>query len=170
MAKKKVGINHCIDFKRLDIPGIWSLLKHECITCDKHTKHLSGVECEDCFLIFNSSYNHQKGARKEDERRRVGCGKHFKQFGLNEKYSHVGKHQLYFFLFHPELSFKLPEFPPLDMFGNPEPIKNGKPIWTWHIHHLNGVYYDDRKENLVLCLNTEHKFIDEHILHWRWNY
>lgn len=160
-----VGISECISFENLNVAGIWSLLKADCVTCDMHMRREVGTRCPDCNFIFNSKYNHKKQGTKPS-RSRVGCGAKFKQFGLNENYSHVGKHQLYFFLFHPELNFKLPEFPSHDMFGNPQ-----TPNWYWHIHHLNHLYWDDSKDNLMLCINTEHKFIEASgIKLWRWNY
>lgn len=166
-----VGISECVDFKRLNIAGLWSLLKVDCITCDFYKRFKEGTKCKDCNFVSNSGYNSRKGKRAR--RNRVGCGVKFRDVGGFKpiKYSHVGKHQLYFFLFNPELKFQLPDFPPVDMFGNP-PLLNeeGEIKWVWHIHHLNGIYYDDRKENLALCLNTEHKFIDKYVKYWRWNY
>lgn len=161
-----VKISECINYERLNTAGFWSLLKLECVTCNMCERREQNTRCEDCPFIFNSVYNHkQKG--NVPKRSRVGCGVKFKEFGLKKiKYQHVGKHQLYFFLFHPELRFRMPDFPATDMFGNP--FSN---TWTWHIHHLNGLFYDDRKENLLLCLNTEHPFIaSSGIKSWRWNY
>ena len=172
---ESTAIENCFDHNNLDIPGLWSLLKPECTYCNLVEMDLDNRICSDCNFGFNSKYN--------NERTRVCCTKHFRKYGLKKNlYQHVGKHQLYFFLYHPELNFKFPQFPDTDMFGRPQ-----KDTWKWHIHHIKK-YYIDTKKDLLLCLITEHKFFEKYkmlsldemnkpiflkenkIISWRWNY
>lgn len=160
MANGKITttIESCFDRPNIDIPGIWSLIKYECIICNLNKMRDDENRCNDCNFVLNSSTK-RKGGIVES---RVGCGAKFKEFGLIRP-NDVGKYQLLFFLYYPEYNFKLPEMPKQDMFGN---IKTEN--WYWHIHHLNEIYYDDRKDNLCLCLNTEHPFISKSgIINWR---
>jgi hypothetical protein len=62
-----------------------------------------------------------------------------------------GKCHLFYYLFHPELNFEPPIKPSHDKY-----YKKIKPEHNWNLHHKNGIPYDDRKENLVLILCTEH--------------
>lgn len=159
-----VGISDIIDYDNLNIPGLWSLVRLECMTCEMIKMRDDGKRCIGCPFVFNSTYNNESHDISK-RRVRVGCGVNFRDFGIKQ-WTHLGKHQLYFFLQHPELEFRLPGIPLFDMFGAPK-----QSTWAWHIHHLNHKYYDDRKENLFLCLNTEHNFIDKSgIVIWRWNY
>ena len=87
-------IEECIDQSLLDLTGLWSLLKKDCVTCNVNQRKDKKTRCQDCPFIFNSTYYNKNEKKK---RSRIGCGSKFKQYGL-KKASHVGKHQLYFFL------------------------------------------------------------------------
>lgn len=151
-----------INFKDgpINYNGIWSLIKqtneNNCRTCDLDKRKKNNTICEDCPFRFNSSYD--STTRK---RTRVYPGNEFKQFGLKNLPA-MGKHTLFYFLDHPELDFIWPELPDEDRFGNiskrvdPENGKN----FLWHLHHKNKKFYDDSKNNLERCLNTEHARIE----------
>jgi len=157
------SIEQCFDHGNIDMPGLWSLIKYECITCNMNQMRQENKRCKDCNFVFNSGTIRKDGIKES----RVGCGAKFKKYGIKSGLTeHVGKYQILFFLYYPEYNFKFPEFPKVDMFGNER-----KDTWSWHLHHLNRIYYDDRKQNICLCINTEHVFIENSgIVSWRWKY
>lgn len=160
----KDSICECFNIKEIDIPGIWSLLKPECITCNTHEIYMDmSKQCIGCNLSMNGI---NQGNKDSDNcSSRPALRSVFKKYGIL-KPERVGKHQLYFFLHNLYLNFKYPELPDFDIFGNK---KNDK--WLYHLHHINGNFFDDRKENLILLLATEHKFFAKHnIINWRWTY
>ena len=144
-------LSEIIDFQNIDIGGIWSLLKEDCIKCNLNERRDNDTKCEDCNLVFNSTYY---STSEEKRRSRVGCGYKFKQYGIKQP-AHLGKCQLFYLLHNPELNFKLPDFPSEDLFGKPF-----NDTWCWHIHHLNRKYWDDSKRNLLLLLNGEHPLFE----------
>jgi hypothetical protein len=131
-----------------------------CYKCNVHLMYLEGRMCSDCPFSFNS--------RAENKRTRVYPGKKFKRYGWNfgQKY---GKHTFFYFMYHPWMNCKFPEYPDEDLLGNRIATldERGRKIsgdgtkrFLWHIHHLNGNYWDDSPWNLLLCLNTEHGFFE----------
>jgi len=134
-----------------------------CYRCNVHLMDLEGRLCRGCPFCFNS--------RIEGKRSRVYPGKEFKRFGWNfgQRY---GKHHFFWFMYHPWANCQFPEYPDEDLLGNKIAIvdSNGRKIsgdgtkkFLWHIHHLNGNYWDDSPWNLLLCLNTEHGFFEADI-------
>jgi len=136
----------------IDRQGIISFLKPDCIDCNMHLRKLEKTRCSDCKLIFNSTYwNNNKTYR----RTRVGCSREFSKYGIDNP-PELGKCQLFYFLYHPELNFKLPPVPMVDLNKNTWLDKK----FIWHLHHINGEYWNDNIWNLLLCLSTEHKSIE----------
>jgi hypothetical protein len=137
---------------RKGIPGCWR--------CNVHVMSLEGRQCPDCPFKFNS--------RVEGKRSRVYPGKKFRKYGwaYGQKY---GKHTFFYFLYHPWMNCQFPNYPQVDLLGNRKAILDssgriisgrGTKRFQWHIHHLNGNYWDDSPWNLLLCLNTEHGFFE----------
>jgi hypothetical protein len=131
----------------VDIRGIKSLLKGECVDCNLHIRRIENNICSNCNFGFNTQYATKRG--------RVCPSSIFRKYGvLNPDY--MGKHKLYYLLHYPELNFELPHLPDEDLFGNTSSDKK----FVWHIHHLNREYWNDSIWNLLLCLNTEHNQFD----------
>jgi len=141
---------------RENVPG--------CYKCNTYMLMLEGRLCNDCPFQFASEAVTKKQQIKGKKRLRVYPGKPFKKYGWNfgQRY---GKHTFFYFLYHPWLNCQFPEYPDEDLLGNRIAIcdENGRKIsgegtkkFQWHIHHLNGNYWDDSAANLLLCLNTEH--------------
>jgi len=143
------AIENCFDHNNIDVDGMWSLIKPDCTICNLVERDKENTICSDCNFGFNSRYN--------EKRTRVCCGKEFRKYGIKYNlYHHVGKHQVLYFLYHPELNFKFPPFPDFDMFGRPQ-----KDTWKYHIHHMKK-FYIDTKEDLLLCLISEHGFFEKY--------
>jgi len=139
------------------------LLKPDCVTCNTHERQLNNDQCSDCKLLLSAS--NYRNENQQKRRPRPALSAEFKKYGITQP-SHVGKHQLYFFLHHSYLNFKFPDFPDFDMFGNPK-----KDSWVYHIHHLNRIWYDDSSTNLVALLPSEHPFFEKsNVIKWRWKY
>jgi len=144
----KFGINDLTSENiKIDIAGIKSLLKPECEMCDIHEKIKNKERCKGCIFILNS-------AQKKGKPSRIGCSSILTKYGILHP-NNLGKLHLFFFLHHPELNFQFPDIPEVDIFGN---TINDK-LLQWHIHHINGVHYDDSKDNQLLALNTEHGYL-----------
>ncbi len=123
----------------IDVEGIKSLLKDDCVTCDVRTKIKQNTRCNDC--PFRLSADNRCETRTD-----------FKRYGVDRLY----KHQLYYFLYHPELNFKFPPLPYNDLMGIP---KSDHTRWIWEIHHHNENKMDDTNSNLEMLINTEHSRI-----------
>lgn len=139
---------------RKDIPG--------CIQCNYHMMKLENRVCPNC--PFKSNSKPSAGKKYKSHRCRVYPGQGFRRYGWNfgQKY---GKHTFFYFMYYPWMNCQFPEYPDEDLLGNKIAIldSNGVKIsgddtkkFLWHIHHINGNYWDDSPWNLLLCLNTEH--------------
>ncbi len=115
---------------RKNIPG--------CVRCNVHLMNLEGRLCPGCAFSFNS--------RSEKKRSRVYPGQEFKKYGWNFGQRH-GKHKFFYFMFHPWMNCKLPDYPDVDLLKQKIAIldEDGNKIsgkytkrFLWHIHHLNG--------------------------------
>lgn len=126
--------------KRIDVKKILEILKIDCIICDVYRKKKEKIACKNCPFRLNSITENKRYGK----RTRVCPAEFFKSFGI-KKPGDIGKHTLFYFLYHPEFNFKLPK----DDKGR-----------SYHIHHKNGLYYDDRYENLVLVTNSEHRVLE----------
>lgn len=154
-----MGKTYAIEGKKIDYDGIKKILKDECIICNVTEKHLKNQKCLDCPFCFNSTMN----TKNKEARIRVYPGKKFKKFNL-KNLKDMGKHTLYYFLEHPELNFTVPNTPTKDLLGQSQGeydergriIKETGKHFVYHIHHENGLFYDDNPWNHILCLNTEH--------------
>lgn len=154
-----------INFKgngSVDYEGIMRLLESmegDCRICDHAERKRQGNLCPNCCMRSNSVYE-----GKTIKRTRVyPSQKVFSQFGLINIPA-MGKHTLYHFLDHPELDFTYPPLPDEDLFGT---ISKDKAVslgldpivgknFLWHVHHENEEYWNDSKNNKMMCLNTEH--------------
>jgi hypothetical protein len=142
----------------IDYTPILNLLTSYCDVCQWAYEVANGTKCKKCPFV-SASWGTGKGVKKKLPR--PGCGaelvNELKKLGLTFKNS-LGKHQLFYFLHHPELNFKYPEIPEQNFLGDD---RNGK-NWFWIIHHCNGNFWDDRKFNLMLCLcGAEHLFFEK---------
>jgi len=145
----------------VDFVGINNCVKPECRACDVDSKKKTGQKCPDCPFAHNSIIV----STNKERRTRICVKSEFKTFGLTD-FQELGKHKLFFFLDHPEMNFTMPDLPDEDFLGNKRGSydENGRLIrgsgkhFVWHFHHENGLFYDDNSNNLVLCLNTEHKW------------
>ena len=140
------------------IPGCWK--------CNVHVMSSEGRQCKCCPFVFNS--------RGATSRSRVYPGKEFKKYGwtFGQKY---GKSHFFYFMYHPWANCQLPALPQVDLLGNIKATldSNGRIIsgrgtkkFQWHLHHINGNYWDDSYFNLLLCLNTEHGFFESEVRYW----
>lgn len=151
-----------------DVPGAISLLDPEakdgkfCAVCNLHEMRNPSVRCKECPFVFSS-------ISKKGKRARVGMGAKFLKYGFSKQWINKmgGKCQFYFFIFRPGLNFQYPPLPQQDALGNynqdnlPDFEVDSERIkeLNWHVHHSNGVWYDDRPWNLILMLNTDHGFL-----------
>jgi hypothetical protein len=156
-----------INFKgngNIDFEGIRNLIasmEDDCRICDRSTKEKEGNLCNNCCMGSNSSY--------DEQRRRVYPGSIFKQFGLINLPA-MGKHTLFWFLDREHLNFTFPDLPDEDLIGNVSEkraielglnlaIKEERDrvkVFLWHIHHESTEFWNDREDNTMICLNTEH--------------
>jgi hypothetical protein len=149
----------------INFDGIWGVINsmpNDCSICNLNNRRKNGTICEGCCMGFNSTYSGDGSKRT-----RVCPSSIFKQFGLKDV-SAMGKHTLFYFLHHPEMNFTFPDLPDEDLLGNiskdkarllgwsEERIKKEAKTFIWHIHHEKK-YFNDRKEYIILCLNTEHR-------------
>lgn len=123
---------------RVDIDKIKNLLKEDCVTCNRSEKRINGSMCKDC-PFYSGKLNSL-----------------FKSFGIERR---LEKHHVYFFIYHPELNWELPKIPEKDLLGNKKEDKKLR----WDFHHINRNHFDDRKENILLCLNSEHTYYHDKI-------
>lgn len=132
--------------------GIINLLNPEkekgkyCSNCNLHYMRSTKQRCEKCPFVFNSSYIN--GAS------RVAPGSRFREFNI-PNVEKLGKHHIFYFLYHSELKFEFPPIPEINMFG-----VESTETTTWIIHHINGRSWDDSVWNLLLALNNEHNFFE----------
>jgi hypothetical protein len=142
----------------IDYKEIWSLLRPDCVICNWAFEVANGTQCKKCPFI-SGSWSTGKNLKKKLPR--PGCGVKFTEAfqHLNLVFKNcIGKHQLFYFLYHPELKFKYPEIPEQNFLGDDRNAKN----WFWILHHTNGNFWDDRKFNLMLCLcGAEHLFFEK---------
>lgn len=157
---------------KVDHEGIHKRLKrysdddYDCTVCHVQERAEKGTRCDDCPFRFNSI-----GPKGNS---RIYPGAEFKKYGLKDT-PHMGKHTLFYFLYHPWLNFTFPDPPEKDIFGRKVGDKlndkSKKVITSFRvvIHHMNKKFYDDSKYNLLLCLHTEHpwweKNSDENIMY-----
>ena len=132
-----------INPKTIDRKGILSLLKHdkfgniECVDCNLKVRMIKKIRCSDCPFVSCSG---ERKTAKNYFAIGVACGAKFRQYGINPN-GRLGKVQLFYLLYHPELNWYLP---------------NGS-----EIHHLNKENWNDHKWNLVLCkTGAEHKTVE----------
>ena len=114
-----------------------NFLKKECINCNIREKRSKNIRCSDCFFMLQN-----EGSIS---------GKIFKEYGLYL----LPKKYVYYFLYNPDLNWTLPSLPEVDFIGNK---RQDRIRWEWVIHHEDGNPWNDSKENLILCLNTEHRY------------
>lgn len=79
---------------------------------------------------------------------------------INDKSTYkIGKCHFLFFMFHPDMNWQPPqERPDRNRFG-----KIIKPTDIWELCHINGIFWDDRKENLRWDLRSEHKVLEPNV-------
>jgi len=183
-----------VDRSRLDIDGLHSLLKNECVACNfwarhnlskamiaakrllsirddliegkgeqlivkydnaiKFLKKVPDTKCPDCNFVAASTTSMAKDSAGIIKRCRTGLGRRFANYGIVNP-NDFGKYQLMYFLYYSWLDFRWPVIDPigtLDVFGN-EITEDTQ----WHIHHMDGVYFNDSRWNLLLCYNSEHQ-------------
>ena len=160
---------------QINIGGLRNIIKSDCEMCDLRT--LSKEErCKPCnFILHSKSVGDKKrlAEGKEPLKSRFGLGAVLKEFGFpkDSTFSNYGKHQVFLFLHYPELGgIGTPLVPDMDLFRkiNEASVDIAMVIdytkikkLQWNVHHINKRYWDDRKINLALCLNSEHKVIEE---------
>jgi len=126
-----------IDYNLLDINGILSLIKEDCIDCNLKVRMLKKIRCHGCPFVSCSG---ERKTRKNYFTTGIACGAKFRQYGIDPN-GRLGKSYLFYFLYHPELQWSLPS------------ISTTK---QWVIHHENSNNWNDHIWNLILCLSTEH--------------
>ena len=161
-----------INFKGgpIDYAGIRKVIDsmpRSCRECDWVEMKKQGNLCPNCCMKSNTTY-----ITKTSKRPRVyPSQKVFAKFGLINLPA-MGKHMFFHFLDNEEMDFIYPPIPDEDLFGNiserlalqvgfditDKKVRKKENIrfFLWHIHHENEKYWDDSKNNRLLCLNTEH--------------
>jgi hypothetical protein len=125
---------------------ITRLLKVDCITCNVYEQIGRGEQCDDCPFCKSSKPT-------PDSPTLVGLSAvSFKGILTPKQLQNWGKHQLFMYLYYPELNWQPPPIPDFDNFGRPV----NKATAKWCIHHINGDHTDDRKQNLAWLLRTDH--------------
>ncbi len=111
---------------------ILELIKPECVSCNFNKR----TRCNNCNFV--------KGHNLQ-------TGKTFKKIGIP-----IGleKSKLFYYLYHSELNWKLPNIPEYDFIGNHKSTRQ----FHWVLHHEDCNHFNDNEWNLILCLNTEHKY------------
>lgn len=138
----------------INLEGIKSLIKAECVDCNIYERIGMGNRCEDCPWAKGSR---PKGRNKSNI---TPAAKYFHKYGLkvlkkNRTYI-FGKCHIFMYLYHSKLNFKPPPLPTHDRFGNEIDQNRVK----WELHHLDGDPLNDRKENLFWVLSTEHPILE----------
>lgn len=148
---KRLAISELINIDR--IPSVMDLelfLNYHirCINCE--LPRLSKEErCNGCPWISHSGTK-RKGGEKSTQ---IGCGKEVGELlGIGSNYDDVGRKNLFYFLLHPELNWRMPELPEVDFFGN-----RREELTRWELHHWGGPFNDLR---LVRATDREHARFD----------
>ena len=139
----------------INYKGIWNILKPDCVICNWPLEVAMKTACKSCPFI-SGSWNTTKKSKYRMPRPAIS--KDFNGLGIDKYINKLGKHQLYFFLYNPDLNFELPNIPDYDMND-----KLTNEHTKWILHHINGNFWDDRQFNLLLCLNNEHGFFEKQI-------
>ena len=87
----------------------------------------------------------------------------FNKYGfklINDKSTYkIGKCHFIFFLFHVDMNWQPPqEFPERNRFG-----KIVLPNDVYELCHINGIFWDDKKDNLRWDLRSEHKVLEPNV-------
>lgn len=127
--------------------GVLRVLKWRCITCNVYEEMGKKTQCDDCPFCRNSSV-------KKGQPSRIGLKQSvFLPLGLTKKQcENWGKHQLFMYLYYPDLNWQPPPIPDYDNYGNFVNKDTAKQT----IHHINGIHFDDRKDNLTWRLQGDH--------------
>lgn len=142
-----------------------------CMVCNFYHAYDTGTLCDPCFMKLTSKQDPPNG------RSRVGITASVESWFNVPKPDNVGKSQIFFFTYYPELNFKYPHVPDIDVEGNvkeesivldeiyrelnkDDKLKN----LYWILHHINGDHFDDRIENHGLILSTEHGVLHHRLM------
>ena len=125
--------------------GLLRILKWECMMCNFYEELGKGTMCQDCPFCKNS-------VGESGTVSRVGLKQSvFMPLGLTKKQcENWGKHQLFMYLYYPELNWQPPPIPEYDNYGH---IVKARTRWT--IHHINGNHHDNTKDNLTWRLSSD---------------
>jgi len=118
-----------------------------CQFCELEKVIKLGMQCKDCIFVVNSNHNHY--SKVAIKRQRIGCSQ--KAFGniLNTTLCcHVGRTDIVYFYYHPELFYRMPVLPVVDFFGF-----EINQHTCWHKHHYKNPYND---KCVIRATNREH--------------
>ena len=135
-----------------------------CALCDMIMHKEAGTLCVDCVMRKHSKSETKKNGVK------YGVTLSSKHFTLLKhvpvkKRNEIGKCQGFLFSYYPQFGFKLPEAPEKDIFETVNSYlaedKDNKDYrkLKFSIHHIDEDHHNDRQENLVLMINSEHTHI-----------
>ena len=133
-----------IDPNEIDREGILSLIKNDCVDCYLKMRMVKQklypkitFRCKGCPFISASG---ERKSAKNYFTTGIACGAKFKPYGIDPD-GRLGKAQLFYLLYHPELNWYLPD-------GS-------------ELHHLNKENWNDHVWNLFLCNDSsEHTTIE----------
>lgn len=156
----------------IDRRGLIKILSWHCLICNYFEERGKGtlcgqkpleiingkiVEYDECIFCRNSSQTAGSPSR-------VGLKQSvFLPLGFTKKQcENWGPHQLFMYLFYPELNWQPPPIPPEDNYGFPVDRE------TVHqtINHQNGKHWDNRKDNITWNLPSDH--IRNEQLNFKW--
>jgi len=187
MANLVTNINTTfINTNDIDIDGIKRQLTPHCCICDLKKDTPAGrismtlKERDECASPNKCLFKPQSPPEGADKRivrglkpldSRYGVREHLTEFGFpKETLTNYGKHQIFMMLHYPEIGFGYPEvLPDFDIYGKVNSIIVDKSMvldyeqlkkFKLDMHHINKHKHDDRKENLVMAINTEHTTIE----------
>ena len=159
----------------IDYVSLKAAVKPECEKCNLREIKISD-RCDGCLFTTSSK---SVGDKKREEQGlppvkiRFGVTTEMVNYGFpaGPKLSNYGKHQVHMFLHYPDLGgCGYPRMPQFDLMRqiNSNTVDIAMAIdytkfkqLRWDVHHINRHYWDDSKENLCLCLNSEHKTIED---------
>lgn len=135
----------------VDFEGVKSLIKLECIDCNLPLRRMRNTICKVCHFTTTST---ERKSSKNYFTIGITPKQIFKKYGIKDP-SDLGKGRLFYFLYHPELNFEMPEIPPYDIFGN-ETTNTAQ----WILHHMDKQNWNDHIWNILLCLRNEHSYFE----------
>lgn len=125
-----------IDPSRINLPGILSLIKDECVDCNLKVRMIKKIRCKDCPFVSSTT---DRKTRKNYFPNGIACGAKFRQFGIDPD-GRLGKSYLFYFIYYPEFNWSVSD--------------------DFELHHKNSEHWNDHKYNLEGATSSSHKRLE----------